>query len=168
MKKALFALLFLVSTLGFAQGTYNNSRFSAIFNGPVTVTTVTHATNTDTNYTSVNGNVEEQVIVRVVDHDIPVDFSSTEFYRDRDASSDEKLMTEVNSNGYYQGHPYSYGDVLGTDNGVSYYRFERSIVVNSRTAIFIRMIRPVNESNNKTAAGAVQEWQDFENTLDIK
>ena len=104
----------------------------------------------------------------ITDGVLAVDYTSSDFYRSTTVFEGETLSTTYLSNGMYDGHPYSYGCYLSTVEGVDYIRFTRYIIVNSKRAIFISMIMVNSPNNAKTPAGAVQVWQDFENTLVIK
>lgn len=159
-------VLLLVAAFAGAQN-FSGSRFTATFNGPVSTTTSSNATNSNLQYTSRSGNVTEGVTVRTVDHDIPVNQSSSQFYR-ANVVSPYILDSSKNSDGYYQGHPYSYGTFSYTENGVLYYVMERFIVVDSRTAIFIWMSMPASEDTDRTPNNANVRWQDFEYTLNIQ
>jgi len=144
--------------------------FSVDFSSQPQVETFRNDANTSTRtvYTAIGNEAVEQVVVVKVDHDIPVDYTSSDFYRDADVNTGETLATNRNSQGLYQGHPYSYGCYTSTVNGVDVIRFSRFIIVNSRTAIFIVMAMPNSDNAPKTPTGAFQAWQDFENTLNIQ
>jgi hypothetical protein len=174
--KKFFAIATLALALvasAFAQTTYTAPKFSVNFTGPVTTKTFNNNANTSTrtNYaaTSANGIVEEVMTVDIIsDGVLPVDYSSSDFYRANNAGTGETLTTDNLSNGLYQGHPYSYGCYLSTYEGVNYIRFTRFIIVNAKEAIFISMFLENSPNAVKTPAGAFQVWQDFENSLDIK
>jgi len=61
--------------------------FDATFVGAVTSATSRSTANTSTNYdfTASDTNIFQDIDVRLVDHDIAVDYSSTDFYADIDA-----------------------------------------------------------------------------------
>jgi hypothetical protein len=169
----------MLSAFAMAQGVYTGTRFSANFNGPVTTKTYSNSTNSNIEYDSNDGNVYEAVAVRTVDHDIAVNFTNTEFYRDHLTgafSSDQQasLDTKVNADGYYQGHPYSFGAVTYFAGGIWWHRYERVFIVDSRTAIFILITIPINEDtdvtavNNGTTGTVNTRWQQFENSLNIR
>jgi hypothetical protein len=172
MKKFLATLTLALAFVGsaFAQ-TFTTSAFSANFNGAVSTDTFRSKANTSNNvqYGSFANGITETVIVRTVDHDIPVDLSSSQFYRSN--TTDLVLVTKYNSDGTYQGHPYSYGYFTYTNDNVNYVVQERIIIVNSRTAIFISMTMTEAqhaETPNVPNTSTIQVWQDFENSLDIK
>jgi len=144
--------------------------FSVDFSSQPQVETFRNDANTSTRtvYTVIGNEAVEQVVVVKVDHDIPVDYTSSDFYRDADVNTGETLTTNRNNKGLYQGHPYSYGCYTSTVNGVDVIRFSRFIIVNSRTAIFIVLAMPNSDNAPKTPTGAFQAWQDFENTLNIQ
>jgi hypothetical protein len=160
-------LAVMLSVAAVAQN-YSTPVFSADFNGAVSVNSFRNDKNTSTRtrYTSVSGDVHEEVLVVAVDHDIAVDLTSSRFYRDQDANVGETLTTDFNSDGTYQGRVFSYGCFLSRFDGVNYIRLTRYIIVNSRTALFISMSLP--NSDARTSEGAIQAWVDFERTLVIK
>lgn len=173
IKKLMGIMAVLVlSVVSAAQSTsFSTSAFSATFNGPVTATGPSrNIANTSTyyQYKSYQNGIWEGVEVRTIDHDIAVDFTSSQFYR---ANETGTLAPEVNGDDYYQGHPFSYGffsDLKGKDGDTATYeRCERIIIVNSRTVIFIWM--DMETGGMRTANNtAFQPWVDFENSLDIK
>lgn len=166
----LIATMFLAS-LGMSQTSFSGPRFSASFNGAVKVNAPTRNpanTSTSTSYVSVKGNVVEEVTMRTVDHDIAVDLTSSQFYRDSFASTvSGSTFTNRNSDGTYQGRPYSYGNYSYTDGGVKTWVFARFIIVDSRTVVMIFLQIPESEVqlNDKEV---LPEWQRFENSLSIQ
>ena len=172
MKKFVLAMMLFVATLGFAQSTYSTQTFSADFTGPVTVSSLINDAKTSSRtfyFAQSNGITESVITVDIItDGVLAVDYTSSDFYRSNTVFEGETLSTTTLSNGMYNGHPYSYGCYLSTVEGVNYIRFTRYIIVNSKRAIFISMIMVNSPNSAKTPAGAVQVWQDFENTLVIK
>jgi hypothetical protein len=160
-------LLVLLSVFAMAQGSYTGTRFTATFNGPVSVDTYNNPTNSNTRYLSFSGSMTEGVVVRIVDHDIDVNNTSSQFYR-ATAPSEYVLHPEKNSDGYYQGHPYSFGSFSHTQNGVSYYMYERFIIVDSRTVVFIWLEIPVSEDTDRNADNVNLRWSNFEDSLIIR
>jgi hypothetical protein len=154
----------------FAQTPYSTSSFSATFNGTVDVDSHRSSGGTSNNveYSSFANGITEIVIVRTVDHDIDVNLTSSQFYRNN-VGGGATLLDKYNSDGAYQGHPFSYGLFTYTKDGVDYSLRSRFIIVNSRTAIFIQMVMPTEKANAepKTPNDALVVWQDFENSLNI-
>jgi len=165
---ALVAVLFCAA-FGTAQ-TYSTNLFSVGFNGTPTVSTTRNQANTSTrtDYRVWDGTVLEQVLVVNIDHTIPVDYTSSDFYRDEDASAGEVLSTANNSQGMYQGRPFSYGCFLSTFNGADEIRMTRYIIVNATTAIFISMELPDAATYPRDTNNAFKGWEDFESSLNIK
>jgi len=172
--KALFVALvaFALSTVASAQSTgtltsFDNQYFSATFlNGPITADAPSRNnenTSTDYTYWSETPAIWESVVVRIIDHDIPVGFTATDFYADAQASrATSDGGTVVNrSTTWYQGHPVTYINTSFVENGLTYWVRARYIVINAREAIFIKMISLQADSNQ-------QEWERFESSLTIK
>jgi len=174
MKKVLavliLALAFVASAFAQTQTTpYSNNNFSATFNNEVTYSTYSNPTNINYVYTSTSAQGVKQVVnVRIVDHDIPVDYSSSDFYMNHETSSlldtfDGTLVADGIARNLYQGHPFTYAffDKAPGSNGTMWSERIRFIIVNSREVIFIYQIAP-EEVNDQ------QEWFAFEETLSIK
>ena len=169
MKKFFTAFTFILAlAISSVAQTYSTPVFSATFNGDVKVETFRNSTNSNTAYSSFSNGITELVVVRTVDHDIDVNTTSSQFYRANTTGA--TLVDKFNSDGEYQGHPYSYGLFEYTDSGIAFTERERIIIVNSRTVIFIKMIMTAEKASNEpnTPGNALQVWQDFENTLNIK
>lgn len=169
-------LMFVFSLLAFAgiaaAGTglqttsYSTRAFTAVFNGAVTADDAQRSTdNQSTNYVYTSysdaNTVGQAVIVRFVDHDIDVNYTSSDFYANDDSSTGTVSNT---SQGTYQGHPFTYTARKWNDGGVALIKRTRFIIVNSREVIFIIQIAP--DTNN--SYGDQPQWFDFESSLDIK
>jgi hypothetical protein len=119
-----------------------------------------------------------RVVVRVVDHAIPVDFSSSNFYRTHLCENTEgaTLDNDSTNDSYYDGHPFSFGVCNYTLGNIPYWRLERIIIVDSTTVIFIAMDVPVSVANRpenattsvKGTNDAFVGWVNFENSLVIR
>jgi hypothetical protein len=163
MKKFLaFAVLMLSSMLATAQTSFSNNYFSAQFSGgPVTSTTTLNDARTSTNYdfTSVNSNVAQTVDVRLIDHDIAVDLSSSNFYADLDNA---RGVVMSRSTGVYQGHPFTYTFTKVTRADQSTYSVRtRYIIVSPRVTIWV-----IQSSSMQYEDQAI--WEAFEDSLNIK
>ncbi len=151
---------------GFATTPYSANYFSATFNGPVTFTEAGRSDdNQSSNYTylSKNANVVQLVTVRIVDHDIPPDQTSADFYANDDRTPGEdtsyrKTGTWCSDHGDV---PYTYTFHVYTRNGSELRKRTRNIIVNSRTVIFLEQIA-LNSYDDRN------EWLDFEYSLRIK
>ena len=154
----------------FRNSTNSNTAYSSFSNGitKLKVKTFRNSTSSNTAYSSFSNGITELVVVRTVDHDIDVNTTSSQFYRANTTGA--TLVDKFNSDGEYQGHPYSYGLFEYTDSGIAFTERERIIIVNSRTVIFIKMIMTAEKASNEpnTPGNDLQVWQDFENTLNIK
>lgn len=140
---------------------YSNNYFSATFNGSIETSGALRNDNgTSTSYIfqSVNHRVSQAVLVRILDGDIPVDYTSSDFY----AHDDRTGGTVINrSQGMWEDHPYTYTCRTFIQDNVEYSRRTRFIIVNSRMAIFITQTS-LNSYNDQN------EWLDFEYSLRIK
>ena len=136
---------------------YANNVFSATFNGAVTQATHAENTSTETMYASVADNIYQIVTVRYVDHDIAVDYTSSDFYVSNQTGCDSKTALSKDSWG---GHPFSYDMCVYTENGVAWSVRSRFIIVNSKEVIFIQQhsLNTVDDQNI---------WFDFEYSLRI-
>jgi hypothetical protein len=174
--KALFlALAFSVLAIAgmagagtFQNTPYSTNSFSATFNANVTADApVASDDNQSTNYSFWSYNptqtVGQLVIVRIVNHDIPVDLTSSDFYADDDRTGG----TITNrSTGEYQGHPFTYTRRDYVDNGVELSKRTRFIIVNSREVIFIMQIAPFTDG--PVGSGDQPQWFEFEDSLSIR
>lgn len=151
---------------GLQNTPYSTNTFSAVFNGMVDAGAASRSTDgKSTNYTYVStntdGTIAQGIIVRFVDYDISVDYTSSDFY----ANDDTSAGTIGNrSTGTYQGHPFTYTARFSVDNGVNYIKRTRYIIVNAREVIFIVQYAP--DTNN--SYGDRDQWMDFEDSLTIK
>jgi len=100
----------------------------------------------------------ETINVTKFNRGIAVDFSYSESYQ-KDMNEDDDLLDV--SNGYYQGHPFTYVKAEFTGDGQRRWRRSKLIVVDSRTTIWIMMDAPVELSSDKN-------WENFANGLVIK
>jgi len=146
---------------GFQTTSFSNSYFSAVFNGAVEAAAgQRNSANTSTTYvySSSNANVSQSVLVRIVDQNIAVDTTSSDFYANSDNTGGEIRTT---SHDVWEGHPFTYTFRVFTSGGVEYSRRTRIIVVNSREVIFISqtVLNTYDDQN---------EWLDFEYSLRIK
>lgn len=166
------AALALTAFSAVAQNVYSGPRFTAAFNGPVSTSTFTNPTNSNTSYTANDGVISTEITVRKVDHEIPVDFGSANFYRGNECSNG--TLAAYTNNAYYQGRPFAYAACTFTSNGTDYITMERIIIVDSTTVIFIGMTVPVtvaNQSPTKDSDGgntAFLGWVNFERSLTIQ
>jgi hypothetical protein len=174
LKKVLSLIFSLVVLTGMALAQYpvgpnagtqvtpfSNQYFSATFNANPTVGTGARS-DTAMNYT-VSSYTESPVVgqsitVRIVDHDIPVDYTSSDFYANNDSTGGEVITTSRN---VWEGHPFTYVARKFTVNGETFQKRERYIIVNSREAIFLTEIIPAGQDDQN-------EWLDFEYSLRIK
>ena len=140
---------------------YSASQFSATFNNGVAVSTYSTNTATNTEYFSTDSRgVTQDIVVRFVDHDIPVDYSSSDYYLNHDTFGG--ALSNV-ARGTYQGRVFTYGFFDKAPDGNGGLRSERIrfIIVNSREVIMIAQIAP-------EAVDDQQEWFAFEDSLNIR
>ena len=164
-----FSLLGFVGVVmagSFQTTPYSTNNFSATFNAPVTAEPVSRsADNQSSNYTywSATDTVGQSVMVRFVDHDIAVDFTSSDFY----ANDDSTGGTITNrSTDYYQGHPFTYTRRDFVQNGVELSKRVRDIIVSSREVIFLEQVAPY--VSGPAGTGDQPQWFEFEDSLNIK
>lgn len=168
---SMFLALFLFAGIALAQTglqttPYATNYFSATFDGPVDVQgPVRSEDNQSTNYIYLSSSMtaSQRIVVRFVDHDIAVDFTSSDFYANDDTVGG--VITN-RSQDYYQGHPFTYTRHHYTYNGVEMSKRTRYIIVNSREVIFVEQFAPFVEGPYGT--GDQPQWFDFEGTLNIK
>ena len=152
MKRTLVALLLIVAaSLAWGQSTpYSNKTFSATFVGPVTESAPdrnTQNTSTSVFYNaSVNG-VFQTVSMRTVDHDIPVDQSSLDFYATGAAKNG--YSEDDRKNETLQGH---IGIYVNQHNGNSRRRVWY-VLVDSRHVLAL-----MTEGSANVDDGAVAAW----------
>lgn len=141
---------------------YTSVQFNATFNGSVNVSELMHntaKTSVYRLYTSSAAGVYQTVAVRFIDHAIPVDFTSSEFYA---AHADLSGGTITNqSNDVWEGHPFTYIYVVFSADGVNYVTRTRFIIVSATEAIFISQTAPATADDR-------DQWLDFEYSLRIK
>ena len=156
----LAASLLVLSAFAVAQ-TFSSNYFDANFVGAVTSSNKRNDANTSTDYmyNASNDNVVQYVISRVVDHDIPVDYSSTNFYANEDAQKGEVLSR---STGMYQGHPFTYLCIKYTTKaGYVLTERDRYIIIGPREVYFISQTSLASYDDNA-------EFLALENSLNIK
>lgn len=173
MKKFLATLTLALAMVSsaFAATTYNNSKFSADFNGPVTMEDLglnQTGTGNTVMYKSDTNGVQEGVAVRTINGNIAVNLDSAEFYANQQLNikghtlvSRTSKDTSGNDQRYYQGHPFSYICTEFTEDGVKYWMRTRFIIVNSNTVLFVQMLSTAEKSDR-------DEWTRFEFSLDVK
>jgi len=139
---------------------YFNNYFSATFNGTVEANSSRSDNGQSTNYIyeSTNHGVTQVVVVRIVDHDIAVDYTSSDFYANDDRTGGTVDQT---SRDHWQGHPFTYTFRHYQREGNDLGKRTRFIIVNSRTVIFIYQIAAYSYDDRP-------EWLDFEYSLSIK
>lgn len=155
-------LIFVVAALSLAglagaQSTpYSTPNFSATFNSPVTTSTDRNSDGTRSNYYygAKNKGVEQLVCVRIIDHDIDLNKSSTNFYADQAAKG---MTLEDRKDGTYQGHLY----VLVRVHDATAQRKLWVILVNARTVIMFLQQAPVGADDSS-------DWSTLANSLIIK
>jgi hypothetical protein len=151
---------------------FATNNFSAVFNGPVTETTIQHATNTDYEYYSASDGVQQQITVRFITHDISVDQTSADFYANDDAAGGSGSTGGIVTNrsiDTYQGHPFTYTRRHSFANGLDYAKRTRFIIVSAREVIFVTQVVPFQDLSTTAAGNGDQpQWIDFEDSLDIK
>jgi hypothetical protein len=148
---------------GKATTPYSTTQFSATFDGPVTALLPTRNdenTSTDYKYVSKNDKVAEAITVRFIDHDIAVDYTSSDFYANDDRTGGT-VDTDNTSHNEWNGAPFTYTYRTFTLNGAVLTKRSRYIIVNSREVIFIQQVT-VNGYEDRP------EWLDFEYSLRIK
>ena len=155
----LAASMLVLSAFAVAQ-TFSNNYFDASFAGAVTSATSRNNANTSTNYdyTASTSNIFQDIDVRLIDHDIAVDYSSTDFYANIDASRGTVLSRSA---GTYQGHPFTYLCVQYTDGGSVITERNRYIMIGPREVYFVTQ-RSLSSYDDKA------EWDAFEASLNIK
>lgn len=146
---------------GKANTPFSNTQFSATFNGAVIVKPASRNSNTATDYSflSQNDNVAELITVRIVDHDIAVNYESSDFYANDDRTGGT-VDTENTTHGTWNGAPYTYTYRTFTENGIVLVKRTRYIIANSREVIFIQQLTYKGYEDRP-------EWLDFEYSLRI-
>ena len=143
---------------GFQNTSYVTNQFSATFNSAVLVTTDRKNTSTETVYESYSHGVAQAITVRIVDHDIPVALSSSDFYVDQDPLN-TPIVTR--STGTWGGSPFTYAYRTYIEGGQTMSKRNRAIIVNAREVIFVTQLAP-NSYDDQS------EWFDFEYSLRTK
>jgi len=160
------AVLLLLSALATAQGekVTETPVFTATFNGPVkTFTDENEAkTSNDDYYQSFNKGVEETVIVRHINADIPVDQSSLDYYAAQAAKHGE--IQDDRRNGTIQGHIYTYVNLHNhkIDN-VEHRKRLMAIILSPRLVMFVMVMAPPAQDD-----GGATDFAALTDTLTIK
>ena len=146
---------------GSATTPYATNVFSITFNGPVSITNVgrnAENTSNDIVYSSDNGTIFQFVTLRIIDHTIPVDFTSSNFYVEHQSGCDTK--TDL-SQGTWDNRPYSYSFCTFTMDGQKYTLRTRYIIVNPTTVLMVKQAAKENDNDR-------DQWLDFEYSLRIR
>jgi len=146
---------------GKANTPFAATNFSATFNGPVTALPMARQ-NTSTEYAffSQNASVAEKVTVRFIDHDIDVNYTSSDFYANDDITGGTVDVANT-VHGSWNGAPYTYTYRTFTLDGFTLTKRSRYIIVNAREVIFLQQVSRVGYEDRP-------EWLDFEYSLRIK
>lgn len=150
---------------GLQNTPYATQQFSAVFDGPVEVEAMQRSADgqsSNYSYFGHNGTVGQTITVRFVDHDIAVDFTSSDFYADDDKTGG---VVENRSTGMWQGHPFTYTRRHYTDQGVELSKRTCYIIVNKREVIFVVQIAPYQIGPEGTPDQP--QWYDFVYSLNI-
>lgn len=141
---------------------FSNNYFSLTFNGPVTTDAPDrNAANTSTtySYSSFSNGVYQAAHLRIIDHDIAVDYTSSDFYADDDRTGG---TIENRSKDSWCGHPFTYtGRKVVNEKGETYFVRTRYIIVSARAVLFLVQV-------SSYSAADQPEWMDFEYSLRIK
>lgn len=166
MKSVLLtATLFVLSAFAVAQN-FTNNFFSTTFVGTVTASQARNDSGTSTQYyfDADNSNVMQNVDIRLVDHDIPFGFASTDFYADRDieqmTAKHPGVTVSNRGTGVYQGHQFTYLVFTYTENGSSWTMRDRYIFIGSREAYFVTQVSLASYDDSA-------EWGTFANQMNI-
>jgi len=143
---------------------FNSNQFSALFNGPVTVSGLeqnTAKTSQYRIYSSTGDNGVVQVVELryiTVNGNIPVDYTSSDFYANEFVGDGIEDVNNRSQN-VWEGHPFTYTFITSADKKtVTRSRF---IIVNGKEALFIMQISPISANDR-------DQWLDFEYSLRIK
>ena len=153
------ATLVLLTAFAVAQN-FTNNYFTATFTGTVQSSTVRNDANTSTNYdfSARSANLVQNIDVRLVDHDINVDYSSTNFYADIDA---QHGTVQNRSTGTYQGHPFTYTCITYTSStGSVLSERNRYIMIGPREVYFVTQTSLASYDDKA-------EWDAFESSINI-
>ena len=147
---------------GKATTPFSNAQFSATFNGTVTAKPAARNSDTSTDYTYVSQNdkVAELVTVRIIDHDIAVNYESSDFYANDDRTGGTVDADNI-THGSWNGAPYTYTYRTFTYGSYELTKRTRYIIVNSREVIFLQQVTVKGYEDQP-------EWFDFEYSLRIK
>jgi hypothetical protein len=148
---------------GKATTPYSTNNFSATFNGAVTAKSAERNSPTAVDYVyfSQNENVSESVVVRFVDHDIAVDYTSSDYYANDDRTGGTVDSSSTSHGTWGNGSVYTYTFRTFTFEGVELTKRTRYIIVNSREVIFVYQVTRKGYEDRP-------EWLDFEYSLRIK
>jgi len=157
-KSLMFVAVLLLSAFAVAQSTpYSNKVFSATFVGPVTETAADRNmqnTSTSVFYNAAANGVYQSVSIRTVDHDIPVDQSSLDFYADGAAKNG--YVQDDRKNVSLQGHIGIYINLHNTDITGTTRRRVWYIIVSPRQVLAL-----MTEGDATVDDGAVTAWTTF-------
>jgi hypothetical protein len=161
-------VVLLLAGLAAAQGEKVTATpvFSATFNGPVkTFTDENEAkTSSDDYYQSFNKakGIEQTVIVRHINADIPVDQSSLDYYADQATKHGEIL--DDRRNGTIQGHIYTYVNLHNhkIDN-VEHRKRLMAIILSPRLVMFLMVMAPPAQDD-----GGATDFAALTDSLTIK
>ena len=138
--------------------------FSATFNGPVkTFTDENEAkTSSDDYYQSFNKGIEETVIVRHINADIPVDQSSLDYYA-AEATKHGEILDD-RRNGTIQGHIYTYVNLHNhkIDN-VEHRKRLMATILSPRLVMFVMVMAPPAQDD-----GGATDFAALTDSLTIK
>jgi hypothetical protein len=162
----LAVMVLLLSALAVAQSEKVTTTpvFSATFNGQVkTFTDENEAkTSNDDYYQSFNNGVEETVIVRHVNADIPVEQSSLDYYAAQATKKGEIL--DDRRSGTIQGHIYTYVNLHNhkIDN-VEHRKRLMAIILSPRLVMFVMVMAPPVQDD-----GGATDYSALVDSLTIK
>jgi hypothetical protein len=157
IRSLIAAVPLLLSALSLAQseGVTSTPVFLATFNGPVKTFTDenTAKTSNDDYYQSFDKGVEETVIVRHVNADIPVEQSSLDYYATQATKKGEIL--DDRRNGTIQGHIYTYVNLHNhkIDN-VEHRKRLMAIILSPRLVMFVMVTAPPAQDDGGATAFA--------------
>ncbi len=158
-------IVLLLSALALTQEKVTETPvFSATFNGAVKTFTDENNAKTSSQdfYQSFNKGVEETVVVRHINDDIPVDQSSLDFYAAQAAKHGEIL--DDRRNGAIQGHIYTYVNVHNHKiDHVEHRRRLMAIILSPRLVILIMVTAPPDQDD-----GGATDFAALTDSLTIK
>jgi hypothetical protein len=162
-------VLLLAAFAGAQSTTYSTANFSATFLGPVRASSPdrnVQNTSTSQYYSSVHNGVEETVSDRTVDHDIPVDQSSLDFYAGgalKDADDDKGKVLDDRQYSTFQGHISVCVNLHFTEQGVVQRRRVCYILAGPRHVFALWQQAAASQDD-----GGLADWTTFTRSLVIK